>query len=381
MAHNLEFVRGTDGRRRAAMIYRADRGSPWHGHGTAITGAVSTAEALQWASLDWTVSLAPVYHRSLLAVVKDDGTTDRPMLQVPSHSIVVRDTDDRVLGVVGSDWRPLQNRDAFAWFDPFLANGYAEIETAGSLRGGRRVWILARIVGADVDVGGGDTVRPYILLSHGHDGSLAIRAGLTMIRVVCENTCSAAIDAGDKNGGLVKLLHSSGAGQRLADVREAILAARGRISDVATRYRELTTLQIRNDRQVAALVAAAWPDLSPAGKVKRYDQIQELRHAAPGHDLATANGTAWGLYQALTEYVTHHAGRGESTRLDSMAYGNGAAALRRGLQAATDLGRGISIESVLGVSLESVFPADALQRIGDVSIAMQGAALPASAIA
>jgi phage/plasmid-like protein (TIGR03299 family) len=163
MAHEVE-----------SMMYVGQ--APWHGLGVPLQNPPTIEEAIRLAGLDWTVSTKPV-------ALIDGG------IPVPSHRAVVRDSDGRILGMVGKDWRPLQNRPAFEWFNPILASGAATLETAGSLRDGARVFILAKI-GADPVPD--DGVALDDLLSNGHDGTLAARVGFTDTRVVCANTLAAA---------------------------------------------------------------------------------------------------------------------------------------------------------------------------------------------
>jgi phage/plasmid-like protein (TIGR03299 family) len=154
--------------------------TPWHRLGTKLEQAPTSAEALAEAGLGWNVNLQPIQ------------TADGVLIE--THRAVRRDSDGSVLGVVGTDYRPLQNSEAFAWFDPFVQAGEATYETAGSLRDGKRVWILARLKGSDAVIvpQSDDRVVKYVLLSNSHDGSLRARVGFTATRVVCANTLHVA---------------------------------------------------------------------------------------------------------------------------------------------------------------------------------------------
>lgn len=112
--------------------------APWHGLGTLLDNPPTVEAAISLAGLDWRVVLEPLQLTS-------DG---RP---APAHA-TVRDTDRRILGVVGPQYRPLQNEEAFAWFQPFLDLGEASIESAGSLAHGKRVWVLAKLSQAPLEV-------------------------------------------------------------------------------------------------------------------------------------------------------------------------------------------------------------------------------------
>ena len=153
---------------------------PWHGLGTALEEAdlYYWPTACEKAGLAWDVELVPLVTADTQAKVENKA--------------VRRTSDGRILGVVGPRFTVLQNKDAFKWFEPFLAAKEALLHTAGSLQDGSRVWVLAKLKRDPLVIAEGDEVEKFILLSHGHDGSLAVRCGFTPIRVVCQNTLSMA---------------------------------------------------------------------------------------------------------------------------------------------------------------------------------------------
>src|SRR5215469_1870570 len=152
----------------------------WHRLGTTREEAdlYDWPNASRKAGLDWEVELVPL-------------VTADTQAQVTLRA-VRRTSDARVLGEVGPRYALLQNQDAFAWFQPFLDAREAALHTAGSLRSSSRIWVLAKLNRDPLVIAEGDEVEKYILLSHGHDGSLAIRCGFTPIRVVCANTLAMA---------------------------------------------------------------------------------------------------------------------------------------------------------------------------------------------
>src|SRR4029077_9765938 len=118
--------------------------TPWHSLGVKLDAAPSTAEAIKAAGLNWEVGL-----KNLLTV---DG-------EAVSHKATYRVSDGRILGVVGPAYKPIQNSLAFSWFDPFVESGEASIETAGSLRNGQRVWVLAKLNREPSEIVKGDAVE------------------------------------------------------------------------------------------------------------------------------------------------------------------------------------------------------------------------------
>jgi phage/plasmid-like protein (TIGR03299 family) len=157
------------------------RKTPWHGLGAVLDQPPATvAEAIEASGLGWSVA------KRRLAI--DCGSDLPDVLRYrgfDGHYATVRQDTDEVLGVVGERYRIVQNHEAFAFVDQLLGSSI-HFETAGSLHGGRRVWVLATLPD-HVEVGG-DDVRPYVLLMNSHDGSTAVVAATTPIRVVCQNT-------------------------------------------------------------------------------------------------------------------------------------------------------------------------------------------------
>lgn len=326
---------------------------PWHGLGHVLDEAPSCAEALVLAGLNWCVELRP-----LTTTITDPGT----LVAIPSHRAVMRmDTGD-VLGVVGEDFRPFGNADAFAFFEPLVSEQLITLETAGSLRGGRRVWIMAKVRGADpFEVVRGDLIEPYLLMCHGHDGSLALRVGFDPVRVVCANTLRMALDAGE---GLFTLRHTSGLSAGLASIRVA-LAEQVRIYNgsreswqfLASRRCDEATF----DAYLARVVArgdmdepddSERPATAPTVGKRILDAVKPLLVTGKGNDLPGVRGTWWAAYNAVTQWLTHHRGAAQGTeheraerRFDALHFGDsrkvGARALMFALEAAERSGSAI----------------------------------------
>lgn len=310
----------------------------WHGLGTVLQQPPTVQEALKLAGLDWTVRTEQLGRM----VVVNPNTIDATTVFTPSNRwAVVRESDNTELGTVGKAWRPLQNDKAMGWFQPIVDAGLATLEAAGSLRGGARVWVLARITGGhDVIVEEADDfVDRYILLAHGHDGMLAIRCGLTFVRVVCNNTLQAAL-SGDE---LIRILHGSRAEETLAAAREVITRANSRFDEAAKIYRALASVTNVGAKQLRAFVEAAFPKpVGPKGggnggsdggntpapevdgqetKSRIYDEVARLYEEGQGAQLPGVKGTAWAAYNAMTEWLTHYRGRDADIRLNNSFFG------------------------------------------------------------
>lgn len=340
MAHEIE-----------SMFYVNE--TPWHSLGVKLNAPPTTRDAMIAAGMDWEVG------------VKALQTVDGESV---SHKAFYRMTDNKILGVAGPGSYPLQNVSAFSWFDPFVQSGEATLETAGSLRGGARIWVLAKLSRDPSVIVPGDEVLKYILLSNAHDGTMAIRVGFTPIRVVCHNTLSMAIDSNASK--LLRIRHTKNAVDVLNAVRDTMNLANASFEATAEQYRRLAHTSINSD-DLDKYISLVFPraksktpapppvaDVSGADTfaalldrpvviagqsdektyTKREEIIHELFESGMGHEIQGVRGTLWGAYNAVTEYTTHHRGTDAETRLQSM-FNDGANINNRALNVAMSLAR------------------------------------------
>lgn len=278
--------------------------TPWHGLGTIVSEAPTTEEAIKLAGLNWHVGKEELFTK--------DGT------KVNAYALR-RDSDNRVLSVVGKSYTPLQNAEAFQWFNPFVESGECSLETAGSLRQGERVWILAKLNRAPIDVGSGDLVNKFLLLSNGHDGILAARVSLTPIRVVCANTLAAAHNA--EASSFMRVRHSSKVLVTLEKVREIINTANASFEATAEQYKYLATRSInKSDLEKYVKTVFGLPEVAESERAKTFQErlmidITQLFEYGQGQQLASAKGTMWGAYNAVTEYLSYQAGKAKKPEL------------------------------------------------------------------
>ena len=307
-----------------SMAYVGEK--PWHDLGVKLDSPPTTEEGILAAGLDWNVGLQPLF----LA----DGR------QVADSFATVRESDGSILGTVGRVYRPLQNRDAFRFFDPFLEAGEASLETAGSLDGGRRVWVMAKLNRAPIELTKQDVVEKYLLLSNGHDGTLSVRVGFTPVRVVCQNTLSAA--HGSRHSQLIRVRHSSRTRQDLSLIRECMDAVNAEFEASAEKYRALIRKTInRNDvrkyvKQVFDVLDVPQDDISTR-TTNQMNEVLRLVDAGTGNDLPGVGGTAWAAYNAYTEWLSHTRGNKLESRMNSLWFGASAADNGRALELALAL--------------------------------------------
>lgn len=303
--------------------------TPWHRLGRRFTTAPSLEEAIVAAGLDWQVTTEKVF---------DSNGNVLPAL------LTRRSSDGNVLGVVGPTYTPLQNDKAFEFFRPFFDANLASIETAGSLRMGKRVWVLAKINSEQMVVKGNDTVEKYVLLSNSHDGTLAVRVGFTPVRVVCQNTLSVAISSASSK--LIRLRHSRNVESNLEKIQEVMNLANAEFEATADQYRILAKIDINKkdlEKYVKLVFNASQKimevdgDLEQINNNRIMEKITPLFEQGMGNDMPEVKGTLWTAYNAVTEFLQYHRGEDVGTRLDSLWFGQGAQLNKKALQVAVTM--------------------------------------------
>jgi phage/plasmid-like protein (TIGR03299 family) len=301
-----------------SMFYHGER--PWHNLGTPLDHPASAAEAIAAAGLDWRVELAPAFALGV---------------EIPRVRAVVRTDRREPLGVVGERYAPVQNAEAFAFFDHLIGEGQAAYETAGALDRGRRIWLLAKLPGT-VLVAKEDEVGKYLLLSTSHDGKSPLRALFTPIRVVCENTLRAALSEGTHSG--VSVRH---VGDVLGKAQEArrLLGITIKYFDAFEKQSKAFAGRSLTGETVRAYFRDLVPDpkdADPARATATRETFIRLFETGKGSDLPSARGTLWGAVNAAVEYVDYErptrlsAGESERTkRFESSLFGSGAALKER----------------------------------------------------
>ena len=305
MSHMLEEKEGQE-----ASMFSVGQ-TPWHKLGMIIEQAPTIEEGIKLAQMDWEVGL------------KDLFTADK---QLVTHKAVYRKDNNEVLNIVGPNWKPLQNIESFKFFDKFLEEGAATLETAGVLDQGQRTWVLAKITDGLQDIVKGDPLQKYILLSNIH-GIGSVRVGFTPIRVVCNNTLTAAIDC--ESSKLIRIKHSSQVVENVELIKDVMQVANRSFEANIEQYVALTKKEF-NSKDIENFVQMVFfPNgLKDATKSKnRFDllhgKINELIETGLGSDIKGVKGSYWGLYNAGAEYLTHYAKKDDHELLKNQWFGNG----------------------------------------------------------
>lgn len=264
------------------------RETPWHGLGTRVKEAPSSKDALIYAGLDWKVIQEPVY-------------TDSQEL-IEGYKANVRDSDRRVLGVVTDRYKVIQNEEAFAFTDALLGEG-VRYETAGSLQGGKKVWMLARMPHEYIITG--ERISPYLLFSNTHDGSGAIKVALTPIRVVCNNTLNLALSTAKRSWSMI---HTGDIQGKLQEAKDTLLLADRYMDSLGKEFENLR-MKSMTDKQVMEYIEVLLP-VEEDGTMKQKRNIEHLREDlkmryfdAP--DLQDVGKNAYRFINAVSDFATH----------------------------------------------------------------------------
>ena len=307
----------------------------WHKLGNVIENAPSVEEGIKLAGLDWQVELRQIFQENY--AVDENGTPSSIYVPIDGHQSVVRTDNQRVLGVVGGRYETFQNSEAFAFFDPFLSDGQASLEAAGSLMEGRRVWVLARLNESSAEVLDGDTINQYLLLFTSHDGSVGVGIMYTPIRVVCWNTLSASIRMGKKDRSIVTVKHTRNMKQAIEMVQKAIDIGSQTFTFTLDAYRKMTQYQLPIEG-FRRYVRNIWEVPELEDKMPRaWNTLEELFETGMGTDIQGVKGTLWGGYNAVTEWVQHQRGRSDESRLDGAWFGPGKVLREKALTLAAEM--------------------------------------------
>ena len=298
---------------------------PWHGLGTEIDDATSFWDAFEMAGLNWQVDTKPLF--------TGEGE------EVKSRA-AYRTNDNRILGIVGPRWTPLQNSDAFKIFEPLVDSGDMRLHTAGSLRQGERVWVLCQLNMDNSEITPGDEIAKFALLSNGHDGKLAVHFGFTPIRVVCANTEAMARDS--KASKLIRVRHNRFVKENVQQVRDVMSLADQEFEATAEVYRFLASRSINQadlDKYVKVVFDASQESESEISTRTKNIMlnVQELFENGKGNQLSGTRGTYWAAYNSVTEYLNYTKGRNSNNRIDSLWFGQNGTMNKKALDQAVAL--------------------------------------------
>lgn len=310
------------------MMYTGD--VPWHGLGTKLDNPATASEAIVAGGLDWEVFLTPTFYQDQGGYVTIQSANDK----VPQQAVIRKDTGT-LLGVVGSRYKVLQNKDAFSLFDAIVGEKLAVYHTAGYLGNGEKVWLLAKLPGKIVTTKE-DISEKYLLLAHGHDGSLRVTIMFTPVRVVCQNTLNLALGS---NATRWTSKHTLNVGNNLSKIKESLGILNNQFSIMEALSQKLVARSLKQeeaDKYFKSIFLKKLSSSQPGenqevmqdeihGKTLAIlEEVSELFETGKGTELKGIRGTAWGAFNAVAEYVDHKRGRTPETRHISLLFGAGA---------------------------------------------------------
>jgi phage/plasmid-like protein (TIGR03299 family) len=329
MAHHINYNEGT-----GKHSFMSVKEKAWHGLGQIITDYPTSAEAIKYAGLDYTVEKRPLFtydHENQ----HGDPETDIiiPEIVVPNYFTTVRTDTEQVLGVVGKDYEVVQNVNAFGFFDSIVGGDGVLYETAGALGNGERIFITAKLPDY-IRVGKDDLIEQYLLLTTSHDGYGSITAAFTPVRVVCQNTLNAALHH-HSNG--IKIRHTSSANDRLKEAHK-LMGISSRLADELEEVFNLWSRVRITDAEVKKLVQRA---MAPNKEVLQnllngkdealstnfnnmVSSVMEYALTSDTQQVETAKGTLFGAYNAVTGYFQNIRNyKDDESKFKSIMYGTG----------------------------------------------------------
>jgi phage/plasmid-like protein (TIGR03299 family) len=260
---------------------------PWHGLGKVIEEAPDSVAAIKLAGLDWEVHQKEVYV---------DG------IAVPNYIANVRSDNGNVLGIVSERYQIVQNHEAFSFTDALISGGDVRYETAGSLKEGRQVWMLAKM-NREYDILG-DKVDPYLCFVNSHDGTGAIRVLMTPIRVVCKNTLNMAINRASRAWSTT---HVGDIAAKMKEAERTLGLASAYMENLNEEANILADIYVSEKRFTEILneilpINEKMNERAMNTVLRKREAIQRAMRA---DDIAKFRGTGWQVINAVSDFVTH----------------------------------------------------------------------------
>jgi len=305
MAHKIDM---SNGRANAAFA----RTPAWHKLGRVLPDTMTGEEAITHAGLDWQVESRKVFRPN----------RDGLMVEVENKRAVVRCDTDKVLGMTGTTYQPVQNRQLVEFMDAVIGAG-ARYDAAGSLYGGGKVFVVCKVSDC-YEIIPGDIVENYITIMNGHDGLTTLTAIATNTRVVCANTFQMVMDTSSGQKRVIRLRHDGTIADNIERAKEAL----GLVHTAAERMRieseALVKTQLSKD-QLSEFFTRQVMKLTESEENRKMTMIQIAKYMnSPTNTIKGMEGTAWQAYNAFSEFVDHAPRRiGADKRLESCWMGEG----------------------------------------------------------
>lgn len=260
---------------------------PWHGLGTKVDVAPTSADAIRLAGLDWIVESNPIY--------------DKNGVEIPGFKANTRNTDNSVLGVVSNKYQIVQNSKAFEFTDSLLDEGVT-YETAGSLKNGKTIWLLAKMPQQKIL---GDEFDPYVCFMNTHDGTGAVKVCMTPIRVVCNNTLNLALSSAKRSW---STRHMGDIDSKLIEAKHTLGLANDYMKSLEEEADRLANIKM-SDSDILKMLDELYPIDTINDTSRKIENINSIKDnffkCLNMPDIKQFKNTAWGVMNAVSDQATH----------------------------------------------------------------------------
>lgn len=266
---------------KAEMFYYGDK--PWHGLGTEVSHALTAQEAIEAAHLNWIVEKREIYFKEgdTFIEAKDFAT--------------VRDDTLKCFGIVGKNYRPIQNHEAFDFMDTLVATAEAKYHTAGALGHGETIWLLAKLEGMQTEVLPEDKIDQYLLLVNQHDGRGSLKVMFTPVRVVCQNTLNQATREAEVK---VSVAHRGNIKAKIAEAQRILNISVNYFEKIGKVFKRFAQRELTQEEKILYFSELFGGTSKQAQRTREKLMILETKEPEPG--------TLWSAYNAVTAFVDHH---------------------------------------------------------------------------
>ena len=276
---------------------------PWHGLGTIVEEAMTSKEALELSGLDWTINSKPIF--------------DSFGNEIAGYKANTRSSDNKVLGIVSNKYQIVQNAEAFEFTDALIGEGIT-YETAGSLWGGRKIWLLGKMPERYIV---GDKFEPFICFTNNHDGTGAVKACMTPVRVVCNNTLNMALSSAKRSW---SARHIGNINAKLEDARQTL-----QLADEYLKHLEEMADKLANEKfsegemkKTLDLLFPVAEDATDRQKRTAENAKEEIIICTLRPDVAQFLNTKWGFLNAVSDYVGHSEPARRTANFDENRWSN-----------------------------------------------------------